>query len=79
MESRYGKTLARETVQNDPLGTQSYPMSSLKDVALNIIDEELNTCLENMRNTASGDPNLYCIAMTIGQLQTIRIRFEKEL
>tara|TARA_R110002074_G_scaffold356598_1_gene528863 strand:+ start:166 stop:333 length:168 start_codon:yes stop_codon:yes gene_type:complete len=54
-------------------------MSSVKDVALSIIEEELNTCLENMRNTASGDPNLYCIAMTIGQLQGIRIRFQKEL
>ncbi len=54
-------------------------MSSVKDVALSFIEEELNTCLENMRNTASGDPNLYCIAMTIGQLQSIRIRFQKEL
>lgn len=54
-------------------------MSALKDVALSIIDEELNTCLENMKNTANGDPNLYCIVMTIAQLQSIRIRFQKEL
>jgi hypothetical protein len=54
-------------------------MSSVKDVVLSIIDEELNTCLENMKNTVNGDPNLYCIAMTIGELQGIRIRFQKEL